>query len=86
MDLSRPSEGERRQGRHDYCRASAAARTDDLAGNEAICDNLQPGLHRDYKVLYEVPVDATITHIAIWDSDDPDDPSGNESVIRFARR
>lgn len=62
------------------------ARTDDLAGNEAVCDKLQPGLRRAYKVLYEVPVDATITHIAIWDSDDPADPFGNESVIRFARR
>lgn len=54
------------------------------AGNDDLCQDLNPGFRRDLKLVFQVPLDAKISAVAVWDSDEPGDYSG-DTWLRFPR-
>lgn len=54
-----------------------------LPGN-TLCEDIQPGFKSTMKILYQVPMDAKVVRVTLWDADDPEDPRG-DSRIRFYR-
>ena len=52
-----------------------------IPGNNT-CDNLQPGFHATYKLVFQMPATAVPTDLALWDSDDANDYSGAASWVR----
>lgn len=59
-------------------------RTNDVAGNDICIDDIQPGFKKTYKLLYQIPLEAKVDSIAIWDTDEESDYFG-KTVIQFAK-
>lgn len=49
------------------------------------CSNVQPGLRFSADLLFEVPVAAEPFAVALWDHNDPGDPRGRQSWVRFTQ-
>lgn len=47
------------------------------------CNETQPGFKATGAILFEVPDDASITGVAMWDDSEPDDYDGSKSYLSF---
>ena len=54
-----------------------------IAGNDALCEKLNPGFKRSVRLVYEVPKNVTTHAIALWDTEENGDYNG-QTWVRVA--
>ena len=64
---------------------AASEKMIDLAGNERMCDQINPGFRTSMQLLFEVPSDTQPKAVALWDTDEVDDYFGTTSWVRVSR-